>query len=257
VSADQPAAPAPTVIYGPHCSHDDCGWITCDESGLVEFCCNKPDCPHCGGSALRNTPEDWADDPARFAAMTPAEQDRARAYWARYPLRRRGPDDTAERADRDLAEWDEWACRGRGRVDLQRCAGRRVSADHPWWCEACPSPTICAPAGRCAERRSPRDRADAGPCAEDAEDSASTAPGAWHCEAYGPDGARFGALCFAAGDGERTCADQAECGQVMTAERQRVFRAISERAAAGDPTMAYLEGEFSRPEQILGGGTDE
>jgi hypothetical protein len=102
VSADRTTDPVVTVVYGPHCSHDECGWITCGESGLIEFCCVKAGCPYCGG--LRNEPEDWADDPARFAAMTPAEQDRARAYWAQYPLRRRGPDDTCERADRDLAE---------------------------------------------------------------------------------------------------------------------------------------------------------
>jgi hypothetical protein len=102
VSADRTTDPVVTVVYGPHCSHDECGWITCGESGLIEFCCGKAGCPYCGG--LRNEPEDWADDPARFAAMTPAGQDRARAYWAQYPLRRRGPDDTCERADRDLAE---------------------------------------------------------------------------------------------------------------------------------------------------------
>jgi hypothetical protein len=78
------------------------------------------------------------------------------------------------------------------------------------------------------------------------------------CEAYGPDLAPAGAVCFIGGElGKRVCADPAECHHVMTAERQRVYRAISERAAAGDPTMAYLEGEFARPEQILGGGQDQ
>jgi hypothetical protein len=113
VSADLPAAPAARAIYGPHCSHDECGWSVCGESGLLEHCCRFPGCPECGG--LRNEPEDWGSDPARFAAMTPDVQDRVRAYWARYPLVRRGPDDTAERAHRDLAEHndeddydDEW-----------------------------------------------------------------------------------------------------------------------------------------------------
>lgn len=45
--------------------------------------------------------------PARFAAMAPEVQERVRDYWARYPLVRRGPDDTAERAERDLADYDE------------------------------------------------------------------------------------------------------------------------------------------------------
>jgi len=77
----------------------------------------------------------------------------------------------------------------------------------------------------------------------------------WHCAAYGPEGAEFGAICFLSA-GERKCASQAECHRVLAAERQRVFRAISERAADGDPDMAYLEGEFSSPEQLLGGGQE-
>jgi hypothetical protein len=79
----------------------------------------------------------------------------------------------------------------------------------------------------------------------------------WDCEAYGPDVREGGAVCFISGElGQRVCAHQAECHEVMTAERQRVFRRMSELAASGDPTMAYLEGEFSRPEQILGGGQE-
>jgi hypothetical protein len=74
------------------------------------------------------------------------------------------------------------------------------------------------------------------------------------CEAYGPDGATFGALCFVSGEtGVRVCADLAECRQVMTAERRRVFRRIHELAAGGDETAAYLAEEFTRPEQLLGG----
>lgn len=80
--------------------------------------------------------------------------------------------------------------------------------------------------------------------------------GGWDCEAYGPDGARFGALCFVAGDGERACADSGECHRVMLGERQRVFRAISERAADGDPDMAFLESEIASPGQLLGGAPD-
>jgi hypothetical protein len=77
----------------------------------------------------------------------------------------------------------------------------------------------------------------------------------FNCEAYGPGQREAGALCFVSGDlGKRVCASQFECHVVMAAERQRVFRRIRELAAAGDPGMAYLAGEFSRPEQILGGG---
>jgi len=99
------AAPEPAVVYGPHCSHDDCGWVTCDETGLVQQNSTRPGCPYCG--ALRNQPEDWASDPARFAAMTPADQDRARAYWEQYPLRRRGPDDNYARLSEATGACDE------------------------------------------------------------------------------------------------------------------------------------------------------
>jgi hypothetical protein len=80
----------------------------------------------------------------------------------------------------------------------------------------------------------------------------------WDCEAYGPGpAAEIGAVCFVAGElGKRVCGDLAECQQVMTAERQRVFRRISERAAAGDETAAFLAGEFTNPEQLLGGGQE-
>ncbi len=75
------------------------------------------------------------------------------------------------------------------------------------------------------------------------------------CEAYGPEGVSFGAVCFIAGElGARVCASLAECHQVMTAERQRVFRRIQERAAEGDPDMTYLATVFTSPEQLLGGG---
>lgn len=87
-----------------------------------------------------------------------------------------------------------------------------------------------------------------------------TGPGAedWDCEAYGPEGRGLGALCFVSGAlGKRACASPDECHQVMAAERQRVFDRIQEGAAAGDPDMAYLAGEFTSPEQILGGGTGE
>ena len=77
----------------------------------------------------------------------------------------------------------------------------------------------------------------------------------WDCEAYGPEPAALGALCFVSGElGKRTCADLAECRRVLAAERQRVFRRISEMAAGGDETGAYLESEFTSPEQLLGGG---
>lgn len=75
----------------------------------------------------------------------------------------------------------------------------------------------------------------------------------WDCEAYGPGGRDFGALCFVAGEaGARVCWSPLECHLTMAAERQRVWQLIQERAA-GDPDMAYLAGEFTEPEQLLGG----
>lgn len=77
------------------------------------------------------------------------------------------------------------------------------------------------------------------------------------CDAYGADGREVGALCFLSGElGKRVCATLDECRQVMSAERQRVFRRIQEGAAAGNPDMAHLAEEFSSPEQILGGGEE-
>ena len=75
----------------------------------------------------------------------------------------------------------------------------------------------------------------------------------WDCEAYGPEPREIGALCFFADLNERVCSSPEECHTKMAAERQRVFRRISELSAAGDPTAAYLEGEFSKPDQMLGG----
>lgn len=73
------------------------------------------------------------------------------------------------------------------------------------------------------------------------------------CEAYGPEAAEFGALCFVSAPNSRSCASLDECHELMQGERQRVFRAIREKAAAGDPVMAYLAEEFASPDQILGG----
>ena len=80
----------------------------------------------------------------------------------------------------------------------------------------------------------------------------------WDCEAYGPEPAKIGALCFLSGDlGKRVCADPSECHTAMTAERQRVYGRISELAAAGSPWATYLAEAFGRPGQLLGGEDDE
>jgi hypothetical protein len=76
------------------------------------------------------------------------------------------------------------------------------------------------------------------------------------CDAYGPDPEvrAAGARCFFAEPGKRVCASLAECREKMTAERQRVWQRIQDGAARGEPDMVFLAGEFSGPEQLLGGG---
>jgi len=77
----------------------------------------------------------------------------------------------------------------------------------------------------------------------------------WDCEAYGPDGEAVGALCFIAGElGERVCPDVEACHRTMAGERGRVYDRIQALAAAGDEMGVFLAGEFTSPEQILGGG---
>jgi hypothetical protein len=79
----------------------------------------------------------------------------------------------------------------------------------------------------------------------------------WDCEAYGPEIAHTGAVCFIAGElGKRVCASQDACHEVITAERQRVYSRISELAAHGDPVMEDVAGAIGSPGQILGGGDD-
>ncbi len=77
--------------------------------------------------------------------------------------------------------------------------------------------------------------------------------GDWDCDAYGPDGREFGALCFIADLGERLCLFPAVCHMVMAAERQRVYRRISELAAQGHPEFAELEAAFPDPGKLLSG----
>ena len=77
--------------------------------------------------------------------------------------------------------------------------------------------------------------------------------GDWDCDAYGPDGREFGALCFIADLGERLCLFPAVCHMVMAAERQRVFRMISEHAARGNPAFVELEAAFPDPGTLFRG----
>jgi hypothetical protein len=78
----------------------------------------------------------------------------------------------------------------------------------------------------------------------------------WVCEAYGPDGLEFGAVCFVGDLNRRVCESAGECHAVMTAERRRVFDRIGELAAEGDPTGVFLAGEFASPDQLLNAAPD-
>lgn len=75
----------------------------------------------------------------------------------------------------------------------------------------------------------------------------------WNCEAYGPEGAAHGALCFFADQGVRRCLTAEQCHTAMSGERERVYGRIHELAAEGDETGTYLAALFTSPEQILGG----
>lgn len=81
---------------------------------------------------------------------------------------------------------------------------------------------------------------------------------AFDCEAYGPEAAEAGALCFVPGAlGVRVCLTREICTLTMARSRRRLFQRIQELAAAGDETAAYLAEEFTGPEQLLGGSESE
>lgn len=80
-----------------------------------------------------------------------------------------------------------------------------------------------------------------------------TTPDHWDCDAYGPEGTTVGALCFLAPANQRICQTRAECTGRMIVARNRTFNRIHELATAGEPTMQYLAGQFTSPDQILGG----
>jgi hypothetical protein len=81
--------------------------------------------------------------------------------------------------------------------------------------------------------------------------------GDWACEAYGPEGAEAGARCFVVGGlGERVCLTREICTLTMARSRRRLWQRIQELAAQGDETAVYLAGEFTSPEDLLGGSAD-
>jgi hypothetical protein len=76
----------------------------------------------------------------------------------------------------------------------------------------------------------------------------------WPCEAYGPEGFEFGAICFmSAVPGTRLCKDAGMCGLQMAHQRREAHARMSRLAAEGDPVMQYLAGEFPTPDTLLNG----
>lgn len=80
---------------------------------------------------------------------------------------------------------------------------------------------------------------------------------AFDCEAYGPEAAEAGALCFVSGAlGVRVCLTREICTLTMARSRRRLFQRIQELAADGDETGIYLADQFASPEDLLGGETE-
>lgn len=76
----------------------------------------------------------------------------------------------------------------------------------------------------------------------------------WPCEAYGPEGAEFGAICFmSAVPGTRLCKTAEMCGLQMAAQRRDAHARMHALAERGDPVMQYLASEFPTPDMLLNG----
>jgi hypothetical protein len=78
----------------------------------------------------------------------------------------------------------------------------------------------------------------------------------WPCEAYGPEGPEFGAVCFIGDLNRRVCESSAECHATVQRERERVYGRLQELAATGDPGFVALAAEFTSPDQLLNGRRD-
>jgi hypothetical protein len=76
----------------------------------------------------------------------------------------------------------------------------------------------------------------------------------WPCEAYGPEGAEFGAICFmSAVPGIRLCKSAEVCAAQMDGQRRQAHARIQALAERGDPVGQYLAGEFPTPDMLLNG----
>jgi hypothetical protein len=81
-------------------------------------------------------------------------------------------------------------------------------------------------------------------------DMTETAP--WDCEAYGPEGTKYGALCFRREVG-RACATTGECHDLMESERERVWHRLRALRFTGDEFAAAMLVDIKGPADLLNG----
>ncbi|WP_280396017.1 hypothetical protein [Nocardia brasiliensis] len=81
----------------------------------------------------------------------------------------------------------------------------------------------------------------------------ASGPDPWYCEAYGPELAEIGVVCFFVEARGHACNGSDECGRLMAARRQQLFQRVNELAALGDEAGTYLAEQITHPEQVLGG----
>lgn len=76
----------------------------------------------------------------------------------------------------------------------------------------------------------------------------------WACPAYGPEGARIGAVCFFSPTLEkRVCWSEAMCRIALHSERHRVWEEINALADQGEQDFVFLRESIEGPDDLLGG----
>jgi hypothetical protein len=86
-----------------------------------------------------------------------------------------------------------------------------------------------------------------------------TPPGqAFVCEAYPPEAAQYGVICFFADRGTRNCGSAEECAASVAGARKVLWQRMNEQAAhnPGDETWKSLAETFTSPGQIMPDDTD-
>jgi hypothetical protein len=75
------------------------------------------------------------------------------------------------------------------------------------------------------------------------------------CEAYGEGSRELGIGCFVGrpGGAFAPCREAEHCRERLTRARQRLYRLIQQRAAAGDTMAIEFAAMFPTPDHLLGG----